>query len=49
MLNKVYKNQENKPLRRNKYFSTSFDEINYLKTKIVIKNYVIDPDTKTIR
>ncbi len=49
MKEKVIRNVPRKGNERYKYFSVPFLDIYYQNQKILIKNYIIDPDLKTIR
>lgn len=49
MIEHVYKKDSNQGGGKYKYFSTPFLNAYYPKRKNVIKNYVLDPDTKNIK
>lgn len=48
MINHIFKNIRKNSAKRNKYFSAPFLELYLPKRKNLIKNYVIDPDTRLI-
>ena len=48
MINHFFKNLRKRSADKNKYFSAPFLELYLPKRKNLIKNYVLDPDTKLI-
>ena len=48
MINHIFKNIRKKSAKKNKYYSAPFLELYLQNRKNLIKNYVLDPDTRLI-
>lgn len=49
MIEQVFKNKNKKNAEKYKYISTLFFDIYYFKQKNLFKNYILDPEIKSLK